>query len=155
MLRRGRKEEETACRFVFPNSLLSRAVSLFGIRPEQTDNLRADPAPWGGAEGNPGPQARPISLRSSAGTPVTPQGSWRGAEAQTLTWARFSVTKKSSVSARCRGRRMPAWVTSSNRLYSIWVKSCHRGFNSVRSQRSLWEEGRSFLGSCPQTELQL
>lgn len=52
MLRRGRKEEEKGRWFVFPNSLLSRAVSLFGIRPEQTDNHtgRTGSLGWGRGE---------------------------------------------------------------------------------------------------------
>ena len=52
MLRWGRKEEERGRWFVFPNSLLSRAVSLFGIRPEQTDNHtgRTGSLGWGRRE---------------------------------------------------------------------------------------------------------
>lgn len=49
----------------------------------------------------------------------------------------FSVTKKSSASARWRGRRIPGLVTSWHMLFSIWVKSCQSGFSNVRSQ-SLW-----------------
>lgn len=166
MLREGKKEEEAEVthHFIFQNSLLSRAdprrFSPTGSRPDKISNLRADLRVSQGWE-----RREPQTLSHACPvwpveTPATQaQMGWRllpwvaegahthggtGLSAQTsgLTWARFSVTKKSSVRARCRGRRMPGCVTSSNRLYSMWVKSCHRGFNSARSHRSLREEPR-------------
>lgn len=60
-----------------------------------------------------------VRTRTSA-TPAPCAGRHpRAQPGRALTWARFSVTKKSSVRARCRGRRMPGCVTSSSRLRSM------------------------------------